>query len=71
MLIIISDEASNMEYYLSSSKKFKGKYYTLMGSFHRNSPNITPLNSMDKFTLMHICVLENQGHCCQTTQVDY
>lgn len=40
MLIIISDEASNMEYYLSSSKKFKGKYYTLMGRFHRNSPNI-------------------------------
>ena len=41
VLIIISDEASNMEYYLSSSKKFKGKYYTLMSRFHRNSPNIT------------------------------
>ena len=40
MLIIISDEASNMEYYLSSSKKFKGKYYTLMSGFHRNIPNI-------------------------------
>ena len=40
MLIIISDEASNMEYYLSSSKKFKGKYYTLMSRFHHNSPNI-------------------------------
>lgn len=40
MLIIISDEASNMEYYLSSSKKFKGKYYTLMSRFHRNNPNI-------------------------------
>lgn len=57
MLIIISDEASNMEYYLSSSKKFKGKYYTLMSRFHRNSPNITPLNSMDKFIIMHICTL--------------
>lgn len=40
MLIIISDEASDMEYYLSSSKKFKGKYYTLMSRFHHNSPNI-------------------------------
>jgi|GEM_PF-5193381 len=57
MLIIISDEASNMEYYLSSSKKFKGKYYTLMSRFHRNSPNIPPLNSMDKFIIMHICTL--------------
>lgn len=41
MLIIISDEASNMEYYLSSSKKFKGKYYTLMSRFHHNGPNTT------------------------------
>lgn len=40
VITIISDEASNMEYYLSSSKKFKGKYYTLMSRFHRNSPNI-------------------------------
>lgn len=41
VITIISDEASNMEYYLSSSKKFKGKYYTLMSRFHHNSPNIT------------------------------
>lgn len=41
VITIISDEASNIEYYLSSSKKFKGKYYTLMSRFHRNSPNIT------------------------------
>lgn len=41
VIIIISDEASNMEYYLSSSKKFKGKYYTLMSRFHHNGPNTT------------------------------
>lgn len=41
VITIISDEASNMEYYLSSSKKFKGKYYALMSRFHRNSPNLT------------------------------
>ena len=25
------------------------------------------LNSMDNFIIIHICVLENQGHECQTT----
>ena len=25
------------------------------------------LNSMDNFIIIHICVLENQGHCYQTT----